>query len=132
MSTAAQPISPSQFALAIQDLPLENLYTKVAEIRNSISHLERSNKELAEYAQRDGNEEDGDADLVAAIEENKTVVGRMNERIDLVKAEVERRGQIWHEGDNEPATTNGEGAPGRSRGGQGSSDVEDDHDGVHL
>jgi hypothetical protein len=95
MSSEARPISPSQFASALEDLPVENLYAKVSEIRNSVAHLERSNKELDDYSRSAG----GDADCVAAMRENEEVIGRMNERIELVKQEVERRGQKWHEAD---------------------------------
>ncbi len=94
MSSQPRPISPTQFATALGDLPVETLYAKVAEIRNSIDHLARSNKELEEYSQTVG----GDADCVAALRENEEVVQRMNERIGLIKHEIERRGQKWHEG----------------------------------
>jgi hypothetical protein len=94
MSSEARPISPTQFAAAIEDLPVENLYAKVFEIQNSIAHLERSNKELEDYSSSVG----GDADCAAAVRENAEVVGRMNDRIELVKKEVERRGQKWHQG----------------------------------
>jgi hypothetical protein len=95
MSSQARPISPTQFATALGDLPVETLYAKVAEIRNSIDHLARSNKELEEYSQSVG----GDADCVVALRENEEVMGRMNERIGLIKREVERRGQKWHDGE---------------------------------
>jgi hypothetical protein len=95
MSSEARPISPTQFATALVDLPVESLYAKVSEIRNSIAHLERSNKELRDYS----NSVDGDADCLAAVRENDEVIGRMNDRIDLVKKEVERRGQKWHQGE---------------------------------
>ena len=73
---------------------MENLYAKVSEIRNSISHLERSNKELEEYSDGVGE----DADCLAAVRENEEVIKRLNDRIELVKNEVVRRGQRWHEG----------------------------------
>ena len=139
MSSEVRPISPTQFASAIEDLPLENLYAKVFEIRNSISHLEDSNKELEEYSQNVG----GDADCVDAIRENREVIGRMDERIELVKREVERRGQKWHEGEAD-GPTSGEGAAGRSLDDEQlrrlmearMADVEEEEgeeeDGVHL
>lgn len=99
MSSDARPISPAQFAAAIEDLPLENLYAKVSEIRNSIAHLQRSNKELEDYSNSAG----GDNDCMAAVRENEEVIDRMNSRIELIKKEVERRGQKWHE-----AVVNGE------------------------
>jgi len=95
MSSQAGPISPTQFASALAELPVENLYTKVSEIRNSIAHLERSNEELQQYS----DSVNGDADCLAAVRENDEVIRRMNDRIDLVKKEVERRGQKWHQGE---------------------------------
>lgn len=95
MSSEARPISPTQFATAVTDLPVENLYAKVVEIRNSVAHLERSNKELREYSDSVA----GDADCLAAVRENEEVIGRMDDRIELVRKEVERRGQKWHEGE---------------------------------
>ncbi|KAI9874692.1 MAG: hypothetical protein M1823_007629, partial [Watsoniomyces obsoletus] len=50
MSSETRPISSSQFALAIHDLPLDTLYSKAAEIQNSITHLQRSNKQLQDYS----------------------------------------------------------------------------------
>lgn len=97
MSSDARPISQAQFATAIVDLPVENLYTKVFEIQNSIAHLERSNKELSDYSASVGGDGDGDGDCMAAIKENEEVIDRMNDRVELVKKEVERRGQKWHE-----------------------------------
>jgi hypothetical protein len=99
MSAEVRPISPTQFAAALEDLPVENLYAKVFELRNSVAHLQRSNQELEQYSQSVG----GDADCVEAMRENEEVISRMNARIELVKKEVERRGQRWHEG-----TVNGE------------------------
>jgi hypothetical protein len=95
MSSDTRPITLADFAAALEDLPVETLYTKVFEVQNSIAHLERSNKELEEYSNSVG----GDVDCDTAVRENGEVIARMNERIDLVKKEVERRGQKWHEGD---------------------------------
>ncbi|KAE9970582.1 hypothetical protein BLS_004854 [Venturia inaequalis] len=89
MSATATPIPPSQFALAIKDLPLPNLHFKAAEIRNQIAHLASSNAQLAEFAD--------DVDCKEAIAENEVVMGRMVERLDLLKAEVEGRGNLWIE-----------------------------------
>ncbi|QDS74132.1 hypothetical protein FKW77_000163 [Venturia effusa] len=87
MSATATPIPPSQFALAIRDLPLPNLHFKAAEIRNQIAHLTSSNEQLAEFTD--------DSDCKEAISENEVVMGRMRERLDLLKAEVEGRGNLW-------------------------------------
>lgn len=81
--------SRSRFAQAIRDLPLANLYFKAAEIRNSIAHLKSSNQQLNQLA------EEGDSDCVEAIQENVGVIQRMEERIQLLKQEVESRGFKW-------------------------------------
>ena len=96
MSNEARPISPTRFAAALQDLPVANLYSKAFEIRNSIAHLQRSNEELQAYS--DG-QIGGDRDCLNAIHENEVVIGRICERVALVRSEVERRGGRWHEGD---------------------------------
>ncbi|KAI9764010.1 MAG: hypothetical protein M1840_008958 [Geoglossum simile] len=85
------PITASAFAQALPLLPLSALHSKVAELRNSISHLISSNNELKPFA------EAGDQECIDAIEENREVIGRMEERLELVKAEVERRGLRWEE-----------------------------------
>jgi hypothetical protein len=89
MSATATPIPPSQFALAIKDLPLPNLHFKAAEIKNQIAHLILSNDQLNEYPD--------DEDCKEAIAENEVVIARMRERLDLLKAEVEGRGNLWIE-----------------------------------
>jgi hypothetical protein len=107
MSAESRVISSSDFAKAIEDLPVENLYTKAAEIANSVSHLERSNSQLQEYSDSIRNDsslnastrEAGDKDCLEAIRENQVVIERQRSRIGLLKAEVERRGGRWHEGD---------------------------------
>lgn len=91
MSSVATPIAPGHFAKAILDLPLPILHFKAAEIRNSISHLESSNSQLRPFA------DDGDIDCVDAIDENKETMLRMEERILLLKREVEKRGFKWGE-----------------------------------
>ena len=91
MSSSSQPIPPHRFATAIKELPLSNLHSKAAEIRNSISHLEASNQQLKSYA------DDGDRDCAEAIQENVLVIQRMEERIRLLKSEVEGRGFRWGE-----------------------------------
>lgn len=160
MSVSAAPIPLERFAEAIAELPLGNLHTKAAELRNSIAHLVSSNEQLQEYAN------DGDRDCADAIRENQEVIGRMETRITLLRNEVENRGFLW--GEEDPATVNGKprdemdhdhvdlegsSAPGinppmqsaRSQGGslgdeelarrlreQLDEELEDDDDGVHL
>jgi hypothetical protein len=131
MSADSTPISAQQFALAIQDLPIENIYSKAHEIRNSISHLERSNQQLQAYIDSiktdaslpEATRQEGDKDCSDAIHENAVVIKRQQERMELLKQEVERRGARWHERDNgakvngspEESAPNGE-APATSRG----------------
>ncbi|KAJ9493799.1 hypothetical protein H2202_010727 [Exophiala xenobiotica] len=131
MSADSTPISAQQFALAIQDLPIENIYSKAHEIRNSISHLERSNQQLQSYIDSiktdssllEATRQEGDKDCSDAIHENAVVINRQQERMELLKQEVERRGGRWHEADNgakvngspEGSAPNGE-APATSRG----------------
>ena len=117
MSAETRPISPASFAKALEDLPIENIYSKVHEIDNSVAHLKNSNKLLQEYSDSIKSDETldaetravGDKDCLDAIRENTAVVERQQDRVRLLKAEVERRGQRWHEIDpDEPKeTTNG-------------------------
>ena len=123
MSADALPISPTVFASALQDLPISALHLKVLELRNSIAHLDYSNEQLRPFAegtatalsssstttttqpppqqpqQTEAEQARGepDADCLDAIRENEQVIERMQERIRLVRAEVERRGLSWVE-----------------------------------
>lgn len=92
MSADSLPITASAFAEALKSLPLSSIYAKVFELRNSINHLERSNVELNQYLR---GELQGDKDLEDAIVENEGVIKRFDERIGLLKIEVEGRGQKW-------------------------------------
>ncbi|KAI9845768.1 MAG: hypothetical protein M1838_001555 [Thelocarpon superellum] len=116
MSASAGPISPAAFAIAIQDLPLSNVHTKAAELRNSIAHLHASNEQLAPFAA------DGDVDCADALRENDEVIKRMEVRIDLLRQEVERRGYRWadaevedHEDQVDGAALNGTDEGGAER-----------------
>jgi hypothetical protein len=124
MSSDALPITPSRFATALTDLPVSALHLKVLELRNSIAHLDYSNEQLRPFAEGTattttpsqtqppqqpqqqtsssssvgtGEAQTGDADCADAIRENEQVIERMQERIRLVRAEVERRGLSWSE-----------------------------------
>ena len=99
MSSTSTPIPLPRFAEAITDLPLSNLHFKAAEIRNSIAHLKVSNQELKDFA--DG----GDQDCAKALSENREVIESMEERILLLRREVERRGYTW--GEDEGLEVNG-------------------------
>lgn len=83
MSAAATPISSARFAHALESLSVASLHAKAAELRNSIAHLEKSNAELEEFVRQEQ-----DKDLYEAILENREVIKRMEERIELVKKEV--------------------------------------------
>lgn len=95
MSSTSTPIPLHRFAEAIRGLPLSNLHLKATELQNSIIHLESSNQQLEPSA------DDGDQICFDAIKENLEVIGRMRERISLLKREVERRGFLWEEEENE-------------------------------
>ncbi|KAK3394780.1 hypothetical protein B0H63DRAFT_461926 [Podospora didyma] len=110
MSSDAQPITPARFAEALPSLPLSALHLKVLELRNNIAQLDYSNEQLRPYAlgtaiplssastTTEGEaHQQADPDCVEAIRENEEVIARMNERIQLVRAEVEGRGHSWTE-----------------------------------
>ncbi|KAI0866515.1 hypothetical protein F4860DRAFT_143085 [Xylaria cubensis] len=107
MSSETQPISPARFAEALKDLPASSLALKVLELRNSIAHLDYSNAELKPFAEgitptldHHGNPSEAgqpDQDCKDAIAENEAVIARMQERIELIRAEVEGRGLSWRE-----------------------------------
>lgn len=156
MSAEARPISPSSFSRAIEDLPVENIYSKAFEINNSVAHLQQSNKLLQEYSDSIKNDQSldpstragGDKDCLDAIKENEIVIKRQQERVRLLKAEVERRGQLWHEldPDRNNGSVNGGGAdvmtaqaPARLTDDELRQQLEarmpqdaDDEDGLHL
>ncbi|KAH6689139.1 hypothetical protein F5X68DRAFT_205049 [Plectosphaerella plurivora] len=120
-TASTEPIAPARFAAALTDLSLPTLHLKVLEIRNSISHLRTSNIQLLPFALGSETAVGGvpgqpDPDCAEAIRENETVIERMQERITLVRAEVESRGLGWREfesaedlggADDTAATTNG-------------------------
>ena len=90
MSASTSYITTSAFTVAIQDLPLENVYMKAAELQNSIDHLRHSNEQLRPFS-----DEQGDVDYREAIEENLQVIERMKTRILALRDEVGRRGSRW-------------------------------------
>ncbi|KAI9686075.1 MAG: hypothetical protein M1822_004058 [Bathelium mastoideum] len=97
MSTTTNPITPARFAAALPALPLSALHAKAAELRNALSHLASSNAQLADFAAA------GDADCADALRENEEVARRMEERIALLRAEVQARGMLWPEDEDEEA-----------------------------
>jgi hypothetical protein len=91
MSAEATPITPARFRLAIHDLAISNLHAKAAELRNSLAHLASSNAQLKEFADA------GDRDCADAIRENEIVIQRFQDRIQMLREEVEGRGMRWVE-----------------------------------
>ncbi|KAK2073543.1 hypothetical protein P8C59_007822 [Phyllachora maydis] len=102
MSSDALPIPPARFAAALADLPLASLHLKLLELRNSLAHLDHSNAQLRPFALGLETPLGGvggapDPDCAEAVRENEAVMARVQERIGLVRAEMERRGVAWAE-----------------------------------
>ncbi|KAK2036000.1 hypothetical protein LZ31DRAFT_561435 [Colletotrichum somersetense] len=106
MSSAdTSPISPTRFAEALRELSLPTLHLKALEIRNSVLHLRYSNAQLRPYAEgaattldaADASAGRPDPDCVEAIRENDVVIERMEERLRIIRDEVEGRGHSWNE-----------------------------------
>jgi hypothetical protein len=146
MSADARPITPAAFAAALKDLPLSSLRLKVAELRNSIAHLDYSNEQLRPFADgtatavspstsqpqpqpsqsqsQSSQHQQGDQDCIDAIRENEEVIERMQERIRLVRAEVEERGFSWAEFQSEEERKAEEEAKGEGETGRGDGEAE--------
>lgn len=158
MSSENTPITPARFAEALKALSLSSLHLKVLELRNQIAHLDYSNEQLRPFAEgREAvidpttpssssttaaaatQQEQGDQDCKDAIAENEGVIERMQDRIKLIRVEVEERGCSWTEfqskeelEDNEPgvvvpgtagATSNGTGSAPLTNGVNGHSET---------
>ncbi|KAF7720078.1 Uncharacterized protein PECH_008048 [Penicillium ucsense] len=93
MSASDRPISPTIFAEAIKELPLESLHAEAVKLTNDIAKLLESNAALE--AEKAVETEDGIKFLDDVIVENEGVVKWKEERIELLKREVEDRGQTW-------------------------------------
>lgn len=89
MSSEARPIDPLRFAEALETLPLDALHAKAAELQNSIEQLRSSNEQMVPFA------DEGDQDCKDAMFENLGVITRMHNRVELIRAEVEKRGMPW-------------------------------------
>jgi hypothetical protein len=107
METQTLRISPFAFASAVQELPLSAVYAKAAELRNSISHLHRSNAELRAFLAESLDPEEEKKELEGYIAENEDVIASMNARIALLRAEIERRGQSWVEDEEKDGDADG-------------------------
>lgn len=140
MSSESLPINPAAFAEAIKELPLSAVYSKVAELRNSIAHLHRSNSELRLFLAESQDPEEERKELEGYITENEGVIASMNERVQLLKTELENRGQPWVEvEDGEEKENNdqglGAGEPtmnGTEEGTETGSAGQQGEDGVYL
>ncbi|KAI5206635.1 hypothetical protein E4T42_04461 [Aureobasidium subglaciale] len=99
MSHEALPIDRVRFAEALESLPIDALHSKVAELRNNMDHLRFSNEQMVPFA------DEGDQDCKDAMYENLIVINRMNERIEMIRAEVEKRGMRWSEAEVEDRQT---------------------------
>ncbi|PWY81802.1 hypothetical protein BO70DRAFT_362232 [Aspergillus heteromorphus CBS 117.55] len=152
MSGESLPIAPAAFAEAIKELTLPVLYAKVSEIRNSIAHLHRSNLELRTFVNESCETESDKRELEGYIVENEGVLVSMTERIALLKAEVEARGQQWieleedegegqgqdqdqghdqHQREGQASAVNGAAAPAASET-PADSQADQDEEGVYL
>ncbi|KAF8461904.1 hypothetical protein BDZ91DRAFT_699291 [Kalaharituber pfeilii] len=100
MSHNALPITPVSFAHALTSLTLPSLHSESLRLQNSIYHLRRSNLSLEHCLLDPSLPADDQREFRDAIRENEEVIKRQEERIELVKQEVERRGfRMPHEGE---------------------------------
>ncbi|KAK7959696.1 uncharacterized protein PG986_004550 [Apiospora aurea] len=104
MSAQARPPTAAEFASALTELPASSLALKVLEMRNQIAHLDYSNSEMKPFADgADG--ADPDQICIDGIRENEEIIGKVQQRIELVRHEVERRGLSWPEFDGKDVAT---------------------------
>lgn len=113
-TTTSTPISLPRFIEAIRDLELPLLHAEKARLQNSIFHLRRSNAQLESEIEAITREEGGADDealkvLREAVDENREVIERQEERVRAVESELERRGVGKECGEEEQ-----EGADGQS------------------
>ncbi|CAO3610030.1 unnamed protein product [Cunninghamella blakesleeana] len=67
-----------QLKNALKEMPIDTLLSEIPEIQNSLLHLIQSNKDMDEF-----DPEGKDPELTLAIKENKDLIKRYNDRIDL-------------------------------------------------
>ena len=132
MSAESQPISPTAFAEAITELPLESLHAEAAKLSNDINKLVESNTALE--AEKVVENEEGVQFLDEVIAENEGVIRSKEERIELLKVEVEKRGQVWIDPRKKgEINTEEEGGPVVNRTGTGDVGAGEQRDeGVYL
>jgi len=109
MSHDSTPITLTRFSSALTELPIDAIYSKHAELRNSIAHMEASNTQLEDYAR-----DNDDRECYEALLENRQVIKRFEERIVALRREVtEVRGLPWRPiGSEEEVRKQGEGVNG--------------------
>ncbi|KAA8916569.1 hypothetical protein TRICI_001295 [Trichomonascus ciferrii] len=78
-----RPIGLTQFAEAIKELPADVLSAERHRLQNSVSHLERSNAELAKAAQETQDEEERNI-YNDAVKENQHVISQQHDRINAI------------------------------------------------
>lgn len=100
MSAQTRPPTAEEFALALTELPASSLALKVLELRNQIAHLDYSIAEMRPFAEA----AEPDQICVEGIQENEVVIGKVQQRIELIRKEVENRGMSWHEFDGKDVT----------------------------
>lgn len=141
MSSESLRINPAAFAEAIQELPLSAVYSKVAELRNSIAHLHRSNAELRLFVTESQDPEEEKKELEGYMSENEGVIASMNERVELLKKELENRGQPWVEVEEDKNENGEQAADGPMTNGSATATAvadssanagQQDEDGVYL
>ncbi|KAF8420833.1 hypothetical protein EV426DRAFT_719117 [Tirmania nivea] len=86
MNASTLPITPESFLAAIENLSVPQLHLESHRLLNSIYHLRRSNITLLSDDFSD------DPECQAAVRENEEVIRRQEERIAIIRSEVERRG----------------------------------------
>jgi hypothetical protein len=102
MAAQVFTINPEAFTEALKELPLSAVYAKVSELRNSIAHLHRSNAEMKDFLEA-SQSDDERREMEGYIRENEGVFASMRERLDMLRIEVERRGQSWIEEEGDGA-----------------------------
>ncbi|KAI8993678.1 hypothetical protein BDB01DRAFT_847522 [Pilobolus umbonatus] len=75
-----------QLEKALYELPIDTLLTEIPEIQNTIHHLLQSNKEMREY-----DPEGNDTDLQQAITENKDLIKRKEQQVDVTLTVIRER-----------------------------------------
>lgn len=80
----AQPFTFEQATLL--DVPV--IFEEIARLQNSLQHLKRTQDELQAFV----DDSEKDPDIVQALEENRTVIGSQEERIDMLKMALSHKG----------------------------------------